>query len=158
MPTNKTPHYNLSQWERDDRILMEDFNEDNAKIDAALAELAAADAEETQARVALAGLVERKGSCSVGFFSYSGNGQFGPSSPTVISFSRRPAAFFVIADSTIAAVWGSAGSVNYKSGTSAVSVSWSGSSARLTTNNGLANWQLNAQNVTYNVLALYNMS
>ena len=36
MPTNKTPHYNLSQWERDDRILMEDFNEDNVKIDAAL--------------------------------------------------------------------------------------------------------------------------
>ena len=37
MPTNHTPNYQLSQWERDDRILMEDFNADNAKIDAALA-------------------------------------------------------------------------------------------------------------------------
>ena len=39
MPTNHTPHYNLNQWERDDRILMEDFNADNAKIDTALAGL-----------------------------------------------------------------------------------------------------------------------
>ena len=36
MPTNHTPNYQLSQWERDDRILMEDFNADNAKIDAAI--------------------------------------------------------------------------------------------------------------------------
>ena len=38
MPTNHTPNYQLSQWERDDRILMEDFNADNAKIDGALSE------------------------------------------------------------------------------------------------------------------------
>ena len=36
MPTNRTDNYALSQWERSDRILMEDFNADNAKIDAAL--------------------------------------------------------------------------------------------------------------------------
>ena len=41
MPTNHTPNYQLSQWSRDDRILMEDFNSDNAKIDRALGELAA---------------------------------------------------------------------------------------------------------------------
>ena len=39
MPSNQTPNYALNQWERDDRILMEDFNEDNAKIDTALAGL-----------------------------------------------------------------------------------------------------------------------
>ena len=32
-----TTNYQLSQWETTDRILMEDFNSDNAKIDAALA-------------------------------------------------------------------------------------------------------------------------
>ena len=32
----KTGNYNLSQWEISDRIQMEDFNADNAKIDAAL--------------------------------------------------------------------------------------------------------------------------
>ena len=36
MPSNQTPNYNLNQWSKDDRVLMEDFNADNAKIDAAL--------------------------------------------------------------------------------------------------------------------------
>jgi len=39
---NKTEKYQLNQWELTDRIQMEDFNSDNAKIDAALAEQAAA--------------------------------------------------------------------------------------------------------------------
>lgn len=35
MPSNYTEHYNLSQWERADKVQMEDFNADNARIDAA---------------------------------------------------------------------------------------------------------------------------
>ena len=35
---NQTANYQLSLWEPEDRILMEDFNSDNSKIDAALAE------------------------------------------------------------------------------------------------------------------------
>ena len=31
-----TQNYQLSRWEKDDRIMMEDFNADNAKLDAAL--------------------------------------------------------------------------------------------------------------------------
>ena len=37
---NKTSNYQLNQWELTDRIRMEDFNGDNAKIDAALKTLA----------------------------------------------------------------------------------------------------------------------
>ena len=33
---NKTPNYQLNQWDKSDRIQMEDFNADNAKIEAAL--------------------------------------------------------------------------------------------------------------------------
>ena len=33
---NQTPNYQLNQWEKTDRIRMEDFNADNAKIEAAL--------------------------------------------------------------------------------------------------------------------------
>ena len=44
---NTTANYQLSQWEGADRILMEDFNNDNQKIDAALK--ATADAVETEA-------------------------------------------------------------------------------------------------------------
>lgn len=43
----KTPKYDLSQWNRSDRILMEDFNRDNANLEAALAALAAGQAAET---------------------------------------------------------------------------------------------------------------
>ena len=34
-----TQNYQLSRWEKDDRIMMEDFNADNEKIDAALEHL-----------------------------------------------------------------------------------------------------------------------
>lgn len=40
MSTNHTPNYALSQWERTDKVVMEDFNADNVKIDTALAALA----------------------------------------------------------------------------------------------------------------------
>ena len=36
---NKTANYQLNQWQKSDRILMEDFNSDNRKIDTALKEL-----------------------------------------------------------------------------------------------------------------------
>ena len=45
MPSNQTPNYQLNQWERSDKVQMEDFNADNAKIDAAL--VALADARKT---------------------------------------------------------------------------------------------------------------
>lgn len=47
----KTEQYQLNQWEKSDRVLMEDFNSDNRKIDAALGE-----------------------KCSVVFGTYKGNG------------------------------------------------------------------------------------
>ena len=36
MSTNRTPIYNLCQWEPEDPVLRTDFNADNAKLDAAL--------------------------------------------------------------------------------------------------------------------------
>ena len=33
---NRTNNYNLCQWEETDRVQRTDFNEDNAKIDAAV--------------------------------------------------------------------------------------------------------------------------
>ena len=48
----KTTNYQLNQWEKTDRILMEDFNADNAKVDAALKGQAEALAAEQAAREA----------------------------------------------------------------------------------------------------------
>ena len=39
MSTNRTPIYNLCQWKPEDPVKRTDFNEDNAKLDAALAEM-----------------------------------------------------------------------------------------------------------------------
>ena len=49
---NKTANFQLTQWEKTDRIMMEDFNRDNAAIDAALKSSADAVAAETAAREA----------------------------------------------------------------------------------------------------------
>ena len=55
---NKTANFQLTQWEKTDRIMMEDFNRDNAAIDAALKGNADAVAAETAAREAASSLVK----------------------------------------------------------------------------------------------------
>ena len=52
MASQETPNYRLSRWAGTDRILMEEFNSDNEKIDAALKGNAEAVAAETAAREA----------------------------------------------------------------------------------------------------------
>ena len=80
MPSNQTPNYKLSQWERADKVQMEDFNADNAKIDAAIK-------AESDARTALAARVAKKGNCQIWLGSYVGNGECGIGHPTSVLFS-----------------------------------------------------------------------
>ena len=47
MATNHTTNYNLSQWLPTDSVIRADFNSDNAKLDAALAGLAASKADQS---------------------------------------------------------------------------------------------------------------
>jgi len=79
-----TQNYNLSQWEKTDRILMENFNSDNAAIDAALA--------------AHAAQLAHTGSCSVEVFTYTGSvDQYASTQPSVaINFRKRPNAFIIV--------------------------------------------------------------
>ena len=56
----KTTNYQLNQWAKTDRIMMDDFNADNAKLEAALAAHAAA----------LAGC----GNCKIEYGAYTGDG------------------------------------------------------------------------------------
>ena len=78
MPSNHTPNYALNQWERDDRILMDDFNADNAKIDAAIK--AEVDAR-TAADAALQAALAKKGNVWAEFYTYTGNGTYGGDNP-----------------------------------------------------------------------------
>lgn len=45
MSTNKTQHYHLNQWEAEDKVLRAEFNQDNAKLDSAMAQAAQERAE-----------------------------------------------------------------------------------------------------------------
>lgn len=80
---NKTTNFQLTQWEKTDRIMMEDFNRDNAAIDAALK----SNADKAAAlQTALAGA----GNCSIEIKSYTGNGNYGQNNPSRITFSKKP--------------------------------------------------------------------
>ena len=85
----QTAQFGLNQWERTDRVLMDDFNNDNKKIDAALA-------AEGAAREALAGTVaaqaaamSKLGNCKIYTTSYVGNGGYDSSRPTQITMPER---------------------------------------------------------------------
>lgn len=84
----QTEHYQLNQWEASDRILMEDFNNDNAKLDAALAALAQTVAGQGET---MAGL----GNCGIVTGSYVGSGTFGSDAPNTLTFSHKPILVFI---------------------------------------------------------------
>ena len=148
---NHTTNYQLSQWVKSDKVQMEDFNADNAKIDAALK--AASDA-----RAAMQTALNQKGNCSIGTFTYTGNGTYGSSNPTQVTFPRRPTAYMIFGSGIMIGRGGEdrAGRVVSISGGSSVgtvSTSWSGSTLFITDNS--ANNQLNQNLTTYQVIAFY---
>ena len=89
MPTNHTPNYQLSQWERTDRVLMEDFNADNAKIDAALG----AHGLELAKLSPLLALAAKHGNCQIETSTYIGGGL--ETEGKTITFKKKPQ-FFII--------------------------------------------------------------
>ena len=84
----QTPNYALSQWDEQDRILREDFNANNAKVEQALAAQAATLAQYT---AALAGC----GNCKIVYGSYTGNGKYGSANPNRLTFDHKPVLVFV---------------------------------------------------------------
>ena len=71
-----TKHYHLSQWSMEDRIQMQDFNADNAKIDAALkAEAETRQAADTAQQAALnnhTAQITKLGNCQIYTAQYTG--------------------------------------------------------------------------------------
>ena len=80
---NKTANFQLTQWEKTDRILMEEFNSDNEKIDTALK----ANADGVAAlQTALASC----GNCQIGISTYTGTGTRGEEYPCLLYTSPSP--------------------------------------------------------------------
>ena len=112
MASNYTEHYDLCQWEATDQVQRTDFNADNAKVDAALAGLAAevsSKADQT-ALDTLAGQMTQKADVSaleqvevtipkLVTGSYTGDGGEGEEHPCTLDFTDslgRPPMLVVI--------------------------------------------------------------
>ena len=83
---NKTTNYQLNQWERADRVKMEDFNADNVKIDRAIKAM--------DQRVD--GLETLKGNCQIYVYPYTGTGTYGYQNPTSVTFPAQPVLVFIV--------------------------------------------------------------
>ena len=92
MSTQKTANYQLSQWVKSDRIQMDDFNSDNAKIDTALKALADKD-------TAMEAAIASCGNCKIVYGTYTGNGKYGKDNPNQLTFDGNPL-FVIIKGST----------------------------------------------------------
>jgi len=142
-----TTNYNLSQWDAGDRILRDDFNADNAKIDAALATHTSS----------IASLTSGKGNCSVETFTYTGTGGYGATSPTYVRFRAVPKVYFILGPLILAGNGGGQyanisandpGAVN-----SSVKTSWSGSILIICGESAVR--QANLAKMVYTVVAFY---
>ena len=76
MASNHTANFGLNQWAATDPVLREDFNEDNQKIEEAMAGF---------------------GNCRIVTGSYAGTGTYGVNSPNHLSFEHKPV-FMVVGD------------------------------------------------------------
>lgn len=152
---NKTANFQLTQWEKTDRIMMEDFNRDNAAIDTALKSNA-------DKAAALQTALASCGNCQIGISTYTGTGTRGEEYPTVITFPKMPTVFFVRGRGTFFAAQGGASEgslIVYDSGSAQIRdalLSWSGNQLSIVSSNN-AKYQLNTDNSLYWVLALYQM-
>lgn len=160
MASNQTANYGLSQWERSDQVLMEDFNADNAKIDAAVKSTADAVAAEASTRTsAVSSLnyqLSRRGNCQIQTSAYVGDGSttkelsFYTVPKLVIVIGLQAVAFFT-KDSNVSfyVTSGGASAANLR-------VTWSGSKITFTGNDNFA--AMNRSGFNYEVISFFDLS
>ncbi|MCF2662958.1 hypothetical protein JQM66_00085 [Oscillibacter valericigenes] len=84
----QTANYGLNQWDAGDRIMMEDFNADNAKVDQALA-------EQRDELVAMTAALALCGNCEIVTGTYTGTGTYGKDGPNTLAFEKEPVLLFI---------------------------------------------------------------
>ena len=137
--TNKTANLHLNQWEATDPVMREDFNADNAKLDAAFAELAATS------------------KCRSG--SYTGNGNVSQT----ISLGARPKAVFVLRNDGMLRsddndLWGgmavTGSNCTLSTSLNVITLTNSGFTVYYNTSNSNNRVKTNSSNTTYHYIAL----
>ncbi|WP_298029973.1 hypothetical protein [uncultured Dysosmobacter sp.] len=91
----ETENFQLNQWERNDRIQMEDFNRDNAALDAALAAQREAHEALTQTVADQGAAIALLGNCQFVTGSYVGTGTSGKDNPNSLTFPHKPMLVFI---------------------------------------------------------------
>ena len=76
MASNYTEHIGLCQWKPTDQVLRTEFNQDNAKVDAALDTLEQAVTQHGEALETQAAAIAKLGNCIIYHTTYTGNNQF----------------------------------------------------------------------------------
>ena len=151
----RTPNFQLPNWQKTDRIRMEDFNDMTARLDAALTE------ERTVRRQTddtLTAAVAARGTCQIYAATYVGTGQFGPERPNRLTFPHKPVLVMIHFEPgyVFSLFQGNpkAMLLGYNS-TYHNTVTWSGNS--VTWSAGSAFGQMNEKDTTYYVVALMQM-
>ena len=171
MPSNQTTNYQLSQWVKSDQVRMEDFNADNAKIDAAIkavdrkADGLAGSKADASALAALSQTVaghtstlSKLGNCQVRINSYTGNGYWGENHKMSFTFPQKPQLLVVFgARMMMFLVSGDAQGVIFTgSGWQLLNVAWSGSTVSWYSDSS-GGGQMNNGGDTYKVLSFYSV-
>ena len=174
MPSKQTTNYKLNQWVKTDKVLMDDFNADNQKIDAAIKALdTKADGKaSTSALISLSSRVdalastvagqgstlERKGNCQVVVTSYVGDG----GKTRTHTFTKKPLMIFISGECQMTLPYGCTLTYNHESSTYAVGAVWSGNSVTLSSKTSVtqsdARVIANYYGTTYQMTVLYDQS
>lgn len=140
----KTEQFGLNQWAMEDRIMMKDFNDDNAAIEAALAKHEAAIPK-------------------IAMGTYTGKGVYGSSNKNTLTFDFKPSLVIILANDTETTGAGtillqgqtqSAGtSAQYNASSLELTVAWSGNSVTWYSAQN-ADRQMNGNGGTYHYFVL----
>ncbi len=184
MASNYTTNYQLNQWELADAVQRVEFNQDNAKVDAALKSLSdqvvqkanqsalntvisavnqKADASTlsslSQTVAELSGQVAACGNCKIEFFTYTGTGTSGSGNPTRITFSHPPVLFLLLGGISTSSFWAfGAQNMPYlyiDFSQNTMSYDANWNGNQVSFHSSRADWQFNEFGTTYYVFALF---
>lgn len=147
MASNYTENYGLCQWEATDQVLRTEFNEDNAKVDAALQGLT-----ETVGTISVQ--IKKAGNCQIYTTTYTGTGRSGEGSPNQLTFPAQPWLLAIISKNTgsiMIAVNGQPTSWSRQTGAAWNNFTWSGNTVSWYGNDSES--QMNDRNTQHVVVA-----
>ena len=155
MATNHTANYSLNQWQATDPVLRTDFNEDNAKIDAALKSLNTTVQQHTTQLSQQATQLAARGNITYTTSSYVGTGG---DNPNTLTFSKKPIFIYIcgpLEGASLFLMQGQSQSVGRGAGGDYGNnrVTWSGNSVSWISVYNNENTQCNKKDIDYLVVA-----